>query len=221
MSEPLVIPEDLKKVCPLCKGKKEITYDYYEGRILGSCYFCSGTGVVRALTLEQMASRIVRLEAENKRLSADASWAATHRSELADLRGAFAKAEAEVATLKDEIEAVALALLGPGATYQPAQLALEVTALKAQAEWTRIDAEHLPKVGDEIGGWDTDAEGGLYWYLRAVDDDEQVGNDLIAIPDMTAENWAEQTITHYRPKKCPPYPLIGKAVRNEPGREGL
>ena len=209
MSEPLVIPEDLKKVCPLCKGKKEITYDYYEGRILGSCYFCSGTGVVRALTLEQMASRIVRLEAENKRLSADASWAATHRSELADLRGAFAKAEAEVATLKDEIEAVALALLGPGATYQPAQLALEVTALKAQAEWTRIDAEHLPKVGDEVGGYDP-ALAIPSWRIRLV--------SVAFLADLDIPQWRRLGYTHYRSTNAP---VTGKAVRNEPGREGL
>ena len=50
------------------------------------------------------------------------------------LKSAPCPFEAENATLKDEIEAVALALLGPGATYQPAQLALEVAALKAQVE---------------------------------------------------------------------------------------
>ena len=83
------------------------------------------------------------------------------------------------------------------------ELENELAETKKAAEWTRIDAEHLPQVGDEIGGWDTDAEGILYWYLRAVDDDEQVEDDLIAIPDMTAENWAEQIITHYRAKNAP------------------
>lgn len=140
-SKPLVIPEDLKKVCPLCKGKKEITYDDYEGRILGSCYFCSGTGVVWALTLEQMAERIARLEAE-------------------------------------------------------------VAALKAQVEWTLIDEEHLPKVGDEV----LKAESG---YVDSVDADNK---------DYDYASWRRYGYTHYRSTNAP---VTGKAVRNEPGREGL
>jgi predicted nucleic acid-binding Zn-ribbon protein len=54
--------------------------------------------------------RIAELEAENKKLSADASWAATHRSELADLREAFEKREAENAALRAQVERLSEAL---------------------------------------------------------------------------------------------------------------
>lgn len=64
MSEPLVIPEDLKKVCPLCKGEKQITYDDIDSRELGECYACQGTGEVWILTRTGMAERIARAEAE-------------------------------------------------------------------------------------------------------------------------------------------------------------
>ena len=119
-SKPLVIPEDLKKVCPLCKGKKEITYDDYEGRILGSCYFCSGTGVVWALTLEQMAERIARLEAEVKELKSaqcpyedDAQaildgispeYVVQGGSVMGTLAASVVKLEAQVKTLTAQLE---------------------------------------------------------------------------------------------------------------------
>ena len=57
---------------------------------------------------EQRAARaesaVAELRAENERLKADASWAATHRSELADLRDAFAKAETANAELQRTVE---------------------------------------------------------------------------------------------------------------------
>ena len=74
---------------------------------------------------------------------------------------------------------------------------------KKAAEWTPIDAKHLPKMGDEVGGWDTDSEGLLIWYFRGADDYEQLGDDLVAIADMGAENWSELILTHYRPVTPP------------------
>lgn len=52
--------------------------------------------------------RIAALEAENRRLSADALWAATHRSELADLRQAFERSEAENRRLREALNTVSL-----------------------------------------------------------------------------------------------------------------
>ena len=68
-------------------------------------------------------------------------------AEVKFLKSAPCPFEAENATLKDEIEAVALALLGPGATYQPAQLALEVAALKAQADPTKQERVAVTRMG--------------------------------------------------------------------------
>lgn len=53
-----------------------------------------------------VADAIMTLEADRDALQADALWAATHRSELIDLRDAFAKAEAEIATLKADRDAL-------------------------------------------------------------------------------------------------------------------
>lgn len=52
----------------------------------------------------EMARCIAALTQKCDSYKADASWAATHRSELADLRSAFAKCEQERDQLRAEVE---------------------------------------------------------------------------------------------------------------------
>lgn len=91
MNEPLAIPEDLRP-------------EY--NRLMAVLRECGSRQSALSTAADNIAliGDIARLEADNKRLSADASWAATHRSELADLREAFAKSEAENATLRAQVE---------------------------------------------------------------------------------------------------------------------
>lgn len=69
MASDLEIPEDLRVLCPLCKGTKTVECTSFvdnEKLIMSSCHFCHAKGWLWALDQEQMAERIARAEAENK-----------------------------------------------------------------------------------------------------------------------------------------------------------
>jgi predicted nucleic acid-binding Zn-ribbon protein len=56
--------------------------------------------------------RVKQLQDDGDTLRSDALWAATHRSELTDLRDAFVKEEDEIVRLKDSRDALLKALKG-------------------------------------------------------------------------------------------------------------
>jgi len=82
---------------------------------------------------EERESQLTAALAEIERLKPDASWAATHRSELDDLRDAFKKAEAEIERLRNE-----LALWR--SEHDPCPFSLELEELRQSLQTTRHDA---------------------------------------------------------------------------------
>jgi DNA-binding transcriptional MerR regulator len=81
-----------------------------------------------------------------------------------------------------------------------AELEAQLVEARKAAEWQPIDAEHLPKVGDEIGIWTRSTRGmwnshlprEMIWEIRKVwvRDHE------------TYEQWIK-VATHYRPINAP------------------
>ena len=67
----------------------------------------------------------------------------------------------------------------------------ENKALKRLAEWTLIDAEHLPKVGDEVLSESK-------WAVSAVTPTD--------VKWAAAGIWYKNTSTHYRPINAPKEP---------------
>jgi hypothetical protein len=76
----------------------------------------------------------------------------------------------------------------------------------AALSWQRITPESLPKVGEEVGNWETYSDTkNPTWYSRPVDEDgcEQIGDDFIRIADMTVEDWHELGLTYHRSINAP------------------
>lgn len=79
-------------------------------------------------------------------------------------------------------------------------------------EWSPITESNLPRAGDEVGFWDSCCDdAGLFWYHRSVDrTSELLGDDYVAIADMTVEWWTELEFTHRRQLNAPITPAEGE-----------
>lgn len=67
----LLIPEDLKTVCPLCGGvghKERTSFNDPSTMRMGSCHSCKGKGWIWALDQQEMAERVVKAESWNREL---------------------------------------------------------------------------------------------------------------------------------------------------------
>ena len=84
-----------------------------------------------------------------------------------------------------------------------AELERQIAEARKAAEWTLIDAEHLPKVGDEVGGYDP-ALAIPSWRIHLV------SVAFLLIPPLPADLYIPQLrrmgYTYYRPINAPQEP---------------
>lgn len=175
--------EELKS-CPFC-GQQPL-YEMVEGvwkehhiitcqNIAERCVGCSCKPM-------WYASKIKAIEAWNTRAA---------EAELATLRGQLKEAETRHVQFMVEGGPVVMAT-----DYDT--LREENARLKALAEWTPIDEQHLPTMGDEVGCFDG-AQCCVY---------EATANHTL----FTATKWhSERAMTHFRPVNAPP---AGKEENN-------
>jgi hypothetical protein len=74
-------------------------------------------------------------------------------------------------------------------------LTAEIERLRSLAEWVLIDAEHLPKVGDELGGYDR-ACAIPSWIVRVA--------TRAFMNGFSVDQCLRMSYTHYRPINAPP-----------------
>ena len=86
----------------------------------------------------------------------------------------------------------------------------DLAEAKKAAEWTRIDAEHLPQVGDELFDYD---EGGNVVESFHIACEAYHGK--MHMQDETAGRLLKDGYTHYRPISAPTEPAHGEAHRRE------
>ena len=77
---------------------------------------------------------------------------------------------------------------------EPLELERQIAEARKAAEWTLIDAEHLPKVGDEVGGYDP-ASAIPSWCIRLV--------SVAFLADLDIPQWRRMGYTYYRPINAP------------------
>lgn len=82
----------------------------------------------------------------------------------------------------------------------------DLAEAKKAAEWTRIDAEHLPQVGDELFDYD---EGGNVVESFHIACEAYHGK--MHMQDETAGRLLKDGYTHYRPISAPTEPAHGEA----------
>ena len=103
----------------------------------------------------------------------------------------IAELRAKVSDADKVISGLAQALTAGQVQY--AELEAQLAEARKAAEWTLIDAEHLPQVGDEVGGYDL-ALAIPSWRIRLV--------SVAFLANLDIPQWRRYGYTHYRPKNA-------------------